>query len=204
MGVNDDTFDPDRHFVISNASCSTNAVAVMAKVLHDEFGIASGWMTTVHAVTNDQVLVDAGHHDLRRARAAGQNIVPASTGADHDLAQVIPALAGRLQSVAIRVPVPAGSLTDLTCLLEVSVTEREVNEAFEAAAAQGPLRDVLGYTTAPIVSSDVLGDPRSCVFSAMDTLVHADQVKVYGWYDNEWGYANRLLELVGLVAGGGR
>ena len=204
MGVNDDTFDPDRHFVISNASCSTNAVAVMAKVLHEEFGIASGWMTTVHAVTNDQVLVDAGHHDLRRARAAGQNIVPASTGADHDLAQVIPALTGRLQSVAIRVPVPAGSLTDLTCMLEVSVTEREVNAAFEAAAAHGPLRDVLGYTTAPIVSSDVLGDPRSCVFSATDTLVHADQVKVYGWYDNEWGYANRLLELVELVAGGGR
>jgi glyceraldehyde 3-phosphate dehydrogenase len=210
MGVNHETFDAKRHFVISNASCSTNCVAAMGKVLHDAFGIVSGWMTTVHAITNDQVLLDAPHHELRRARTAGQNIgyplirpgrlLPASTGTDHDLGHVLPALAGRLQSVAIHVPVPAGSLTDLTCTLDVPVTADEVNAAFEAAA-HGPMRDVLGYTRAPIVSSDVLGDPRSCVFSATDTIVHGDQVKVYGWYDNEWGYANRLLDLVELVAG---
>ncbi|MFC5996321.1 type I glyceraldehyde-3-phosphate dehydrogenase [Pseudonocardia hispaniensis] len=201
MGVNHDRYNPDRHYVISNASCSTHSVAAMGTVLHDAFGIASGWMTTVHAITNDQVLLDAPHHELRRARAAGQNIVPASTGADHDLGQVIPDLAGRLQSVAIRVPVPAGSLTDLTCMLDISVTERQVNDAFREAAADGPLRGVLGFTDAPIVSSDVLGDARSCVFSAADTMVHGDQVKVYGWYDNEWAYANRLLDLVELVAG---
>jgi glyceraldehyde 3-phosphate dehydrogenase len=200
MGVNQDRFDPARHDVISNASCSTNCLAAMAAVLHGRFGIESGWMTTVHAITNDQVLLDGSHHDVRLARAAGQNIVPAATGADHDLSQVIPELAGRLQSVAIRVPVPAGSLTDLTCRLSTPATAAEVNEAFLAAAAQGPLRGVLGATPAPVVSSDVLGDAHSCVVSTRDTVVHAGQVKVYGWYDNEWAYANRLLELAELVA----
>lgn len=201
MGINHHTYDPTRHRVISCGSCSTNCVAAMGKVLHESFGITSGWMTTVHAMTNDQVLLDGAHHDMRRARAAGYNIVPAATGADHNLGQVLPELAGRLHSVAIRVPVPAGSLTDLTCMLDVSVTAEKVNSAFEEAAAGGPLRDVLGFTWAPVVSSDVLGDARSCVVSAMDTVVHRDQVKVYGWYDNEWAYANRLLELVELVAG---
>jgi glyceraldehyde 3-phosphate dehydrogenase len=201
MGVNDGMYDPSRHFVISSASCSTNCVAVLGTVLHRAFGIESGWMTTVHAITNDQVLLDAPHHELRRARAAGQNIVPASTGADHDLGQVVPELAGLLHSTAIRVPVPAGSLTDLTCRLRTQVAPHDVTAAFEAAAADGPLRGILGVSAAPIVSSDVLGDPRSCVYSALDTVVHRDQVRVYGWYDNEWAYANRLLELVMLVAG---
>lgn len=200
VGVNQDDYDPARHYVVSNASCSTNCLAVMAAVLHREFGIESGWMTTVHAVTNDQVLLDASHHDPRRARAAFQNIVPAATGAGHDLGQVIPDLAGRLQSVAVRVPVPAGSLTDLTCRLRIPAGGHQVNEAFRAAAADGPLRHVLGCTEVPIVSSDVLGNPRSCVVSTSDTVAHGDQVKAYGWYDNEWAYANRLLELAELVA----
>lgn len=201
MGVNDATFDAERHAVISNASCSTNCVAAMAKVLHDAFGIRSGWMTAVHAITNDQELLDSKHHDLRRGRAAGQNIVPASTGAGQDLGLVIPELAGRVQSAALRVPVPAGSLIDLTCTLDATVTAEQVNTAFRAAAADGPLRGVLGFTDAPVVSSDVLGDPHSCLFSARDTVARGSEVKVYGWYDNEWGYANRLLDLVELVAG---
>ncbi|MFC4947287.1 type I glyceraldehyde-3-phosphate dehydrogenase [Pseudonocardia sp. GCM10023141] len=199
VGVNESRFDAERHAVISNASCSTNCVAVTAKVLHDAFGITSGWMTTVHAITNDQELLDSNHHDVRRGRAAGQNIVPATTGAGNDLGLVIPELAGKVQSAAIRVPVPAGSLTDLTVTLDRRVTAEEVNSAFRSAAADGPLRGILGYTDAPIVSSDVLGDPHSCVISARDTIVHGDQVKVYGWYDNEWAYANRLLDLVELV-----
>lgn len=201
MGVNEGDVRLDRHFVISNASCSTNCLAVLASVLDRYFGIVSGWMTTVHAITNDQSLLDSPHHDLRRARAAGQNIVPASTGADHDLAEVLPGLASRLCSTAIRVPVPAGSLTTLTCALAVPVTAEEVNAALREAAGHGPLRDVLGVVAAPIVSSDVIGDPHSCVVSSADTVVHAGEVKVYGWYDNEWAYANRLLELVELVAG---
>lgn len=201
MGVNDAAFDAERHAVISNASCSTNCVAAMAKVLHDAFGIRSGWMTAVHAITNDQELLDSKHHDLRRGRAAGQNIVPASTGAGQDLGLVIPELAGRVQSAALRVPVPAGSLIDLTCTLDATVTAEQVNTAFRAAAADGPLRGVLGFTDAPVVSSDVLGDPHSCLFSARDTVARGSEVKVYGWYDNEWGYANRLLDLVELVAG---
>jgi glyceraldehyde 3-phosphate dehydrogenase len=200
VGVNQDAFDPARHDVISNASCSTNCVAAMAAVLHARFGVESGWMTTVHAITNDQVLLDGSHHDPRRARAAGQNIVPAATGADHDLGQVIPELAGRLQSRAIRVPVPAGSLTDLSVRLAVPAGVDEVNQAFRDAASAGPLRGVLGTTGAPVVSSDVLGDPRSCLVSTGDTAVHGGQVRVYGWYDNEWAYANRLLELAELVS----
>jgi len=199
MGVNDETYDPAKHHVISNASCTTNCVVPLAKVLKDSFGIEKGFMTTAHAYTNDQNLLDLPHKDLRRARAAATNIVPASTGAAKASALAIPELKGRLDGFALRVPVPDGSVTDLVCILDREVTVDEVNAAYEKAAADGPLKGYLRYTDDPIVSSDIVGDPHSCIFDSLSTMANGSLVKVLGWYDNEWGYSNRLVDLVGLV-----
>ncbi|WP_300612973.1 type I glyceraldehyde-3-phosphate dehydrogenase [Trebonia sp.] len=200
MGVNDDIYDPVRHEVISNASCTTNCVAPMAKVLHDAFGIERGFMTTVHAYTGDQMLLDAPHKDLRRARSAAVNIVPTTTGAARATGEVIPALQGRLDGVAVRVPVEDGSLTDLAVVLEAAVTADEVNEAFRRAA-YGRLAGVLRYAALPLVSRDVIGDTASCVFDSELTAASGHLVKVFGWYDNECGYSCRLADLAALVGG---
>ena len=198
MGVNHDQYDPARHTIISNASCTTNCLAPMAKVLHDAFGIERGLMTTIHAYTQDQNLQDGPHKDLRRARAAALNIVPTSTGAAKAIGLVLPQLKGKLDGYALRVPVPTGSATDLTVTLSRQVTVEEVNGAFRAAA-EGSLKGLLTYTEDPIVSADIVTDPASCIFDAGLTKVIGDQVKVVGWYDNEWGYSNRLVDLVKLV-----
>jgi glyceraldehyde 3-phosphate dehydrogenase len=199
MGVNDEKYDPDAHTVISNASCTTNCVAPMAKVLLDNFGIVKGLMTTVHAYTQDQNLQDGPHKDLRRARAAAINIVPTSTGAAKATSLVIPELKGKLDGYSLRVPVPDGSITDLVVELGRDVTKDEVNAAFKAAA-EGSLKGVLYYTEDPIVSSDIVGSPASCTFDASITMAYGNQVKVFGWYDNEWGYSSRLVDLAVLVA----
>jgi len=199
MGVNDEKYDPDAHTIISNASCTTNCVAPMAKVLLDSFGIVKGLMTTVHAYTQDQNLQDGPHKDLRRARAAAINIVPTSTGAAKATSLVIPELKGKLDGYSLRVPVPDGSITDLVVELGRDVTKDEVNAAFKAAA-EGPLKGILYYTEDPIVSSDIIGSPASCTFDASITMAHGNQVKVFGWYDNEWGYSSRLVDLAVLVA----
>jgi len=198
MGVNENTYDPAAHTIISNASCTTNCLAPMAKVLHDAFGIQRGLMTTIHAYTQDQNLQDAPHKDLRRARAAALNVVPTSTGAAKAIGLVLPELKGKLDGYALRVPVPTGSATDLTVTLSRETTVEEVN-ATVRAAAEGPLAGILVYTEDPIVSSDIVTDPASCIFDAGLTKVIGDQVKVVGWYDNEWGYSNRLVDLVKLV-----
>jgi glyceraldehyde 3-phosphate dehydrogenase len=198
MGVNDDAYDPQQHNIISNASCTTNCVAPMAKVLHDSFGIAGGFMTTIHAYTSDQVLQDFPHRDLRRARAAAQNIVPTSTGAAKATALVLPELKGKLDGISMRVPVIDGSVTDLVVRLEREAGIAEVNAAF-LAAAEGSLKGYLHYTSDPIVSSDIVGTPWSCIFDSKLTMASGDQVKVIGWYDNEWGYSNRLADLAALV-----
>jgi len=198
MGVNDDRYDPARHDVISNASCTTNCVAPMAKVLADSFGVVRGLMTTIHAYTSDQVLQDFQHRDLRRARAAAQNIIPTTTGAAKATSLVLPELKGKLDGISMRVPVIDGSVTDLVAQLEREVTVAEVNAAYQAAA-EGPLKDYLSYSTDPIVSSDIVGTPWSCIFDSPLTMAHGDQVKVVGWYDNEFGYSNRLADLVVLV-----
>jgi glyceraldehyde 3-phosphate dehydrogenase len=198
MGVNDDLYDPQTHHVISNASCTTNCVAPMAKVLHDSFGIVGGFMTTVHAYTSDQVLQDFPHKDLRRARAAAQNIVPTSTGAAKATALVLPELKGKLDGISLRVPVIDGSVTDLVVRLEREASIAEVNAAFQAAA-EGSLKGYLYYTADPIVSSDIVGTPWSCTFDSKLTMASGDQVKAIGWYDNEWGYSNRLADLIALV-----
>ncbi|NDU71061.1 type I glyceraldehyde-3-phosphate dehydrogenase [Actinomadura sp. DSM 109109] len=198
LGVNEDKYDPANHTVISNASCTTNCLAPLAKVLHDTFVIEKGLMTTIHAYTQDQNLQDAPHKDLRRARAAALNVVPTSTGAAKAIGLVLPELKGKLDGYALRVPVPTGSATDLTVELSREVTVEEVNEAFRAAA-EGPLKGYLTYTEDPIVSSDIVTDPASCIFDSGLTKVIGDQVKVVGWYDNEWGYSNRLVDLVKLV-----
>jgi glyceraldehyde 3-phosphate dehydrogenase len=199
MGVNDEAYDPATHDVLSNASCTTNCVAPMAKVLLDNFGIVMGLMTTVHAYTNDQVILDFPHKDLRRARAAAQNIIPTTTGAAKATALVLPELKGKLDGRALRVPVPDGSITDLVVRVERSATKEEVNAAFKAAA-EGPLKGFLYYTEDEIVSSDIVGSPASCTFDASLTMVFGDQVKIFGWYDNEWGYSCRLVDLTALVA----
>ncbi|GAA0281698.1 type I glyceraldehyde-3-phosphate dehydrogenase [Actinomadura nitritigenes] len=199
MGVNEQVYDPGRHSIVSNASCTTNCVAPMAKVLHDSFGVVKGYMTTVHGYTNDQNLLDSPHKDLRRARSAAVNIIPTSTGAARSVGAVIPELQGRFDGIALRVPVEDGSLVDLACLLERRVTADEVNEAFADAAA-GPLAGFVRYSTRPIVSRDVIGDPASCVFDAPLTQSSGDLVKVFGWYDNEWGYTCRLSDLVDHIA----
>jgi glyceraldehyde 3-phosphate dehydrogenase len=198
MGVNDELYDPASHTVISNASCTTNCLAPMAKALHDEFGIVKGLMTTIHAYTQDQNLQDAPHRDLRRARAAALNIVPTSTGAAKAIGLVMPELKGRLDGFALRVPVPTGSATDLTFEAGRETTVEEVNAAVKAAA-EGPLKGYLTYTEDDIVSKDIETDPSSCIFDAGLTKVIGNQVKVVGWYDNEWGYSNRLVDLVTLV-----
>ncbi|HEX4661929.1 MAG TPA: type I glyceraldehyde-3-phosphate dehydrogenase [Streptosporangiaceae bacterium] len=201
MGVNDDRYDAAAHDVISNASCTTNCVAPMAKVLLDSFGIVKGFMTTIHAYTNDQVILDFPHKDLRRARAAAQNIIPTTTGAAKATSLALPTLAGRLDGISMRVPVVDGSVTDLVVQLDRAVTAEEVNAAYQAAA-EGSLKGYLHYTTDPIVSSDIVGTPWSCTFDSLLTMANGDQVKVVGWYDNEWGYSNRLADLVALVGAG--
>jgi glyceraldehyde 3-phosphate dehydrogenase len=198
LGVNEDIFDPHRHHVLSNASCTTNCLAPMIKVLDDNFGIEQGFMTTVHAYTGDQVLVDGPHKDARRARAAAINIVPTSTGAARATGRVLPSMEGRLDGSALRVPVPDGSITDLVAWLHRSVTVAEVNAAFQSAAAS-PLRGILEYSDEPLVSTDIVRSPASCVFDSKLTMAAGQMVKVFGWYDNEWGYANRLGELAAYV-----
>jgi glyceraldehyde 3-phosphate dehydrogenase len=198
MGVNDGDYDPSSHHVISNASCTTNCLAPMAKALNDEFGIVRGLMTTIHAYTADQNLQDGPHKDLRRARAAALNIVPTSTGAAKAIGLVLPELKGKLDGYALRVPVPTGSATDLTFEAGRETSVDEVNAAMRAAA-DGPLKGYLRYTADPIVSSDIVTDPSSCIFDSGLTKVIGNQVKVVGWYDNEWGYSNRLVDLVGFV-----
>jgi glyceraldehyde 3-phosphate dehydrogenase len=199
LGVNEGTYDPATHDVISNASCTTNCLAPLAKVFLDEFGIERGLMTTVHAYTADQNLQDGPHSDLRRARAAAVNIIPTSTGAAKALGLVIPELVGKLDGYALRVPVPTGSITDLTIETTANVTVEQVNAAYKAAA-EGPLKGILKYTEDPIVSSDIVNDPHSSIFDAGLTKVIGSQVKVASWYDNEWGYSNRLVDLTEYVA----
>jgi glyceraldehyde 3-phosphate dehydrogenase len=199
MGVNDSAYDPAKHTIISNASCTTNCLAPLAKVLHDEFTIERGLMTTIHAYTQDQNLQDAPHKDLRRARAAALNIVPTSTGAAKAIGLVLPELKGKLDGYALRVPTPTGSATDLTVTLGRETSVDEVNAAFKAAASTGPLAGFLTYTEDPIVSADIVTDPASCIFDAGLTKVIGNQVKVVGWYDNEWGYSNRLVDVVKFV-----
>ncbi|HJQ03281.1 MAG TPA: type I glyceraldehyde-3-phosphate dehydrogenase [Jatrophihabitans sp.] len=198
MGVNHDSYDPANHHIISNASCTTNCLAPLAKVLHDSFVIERGLMTTIHAYTQDQNLQDAPHKDLRRARAAALSIIPTSTGAAKAIGLVLPELKGKLDGYALRVPVPTGSATDLTVTLSRETTVDEVKAAYRAAA-DGPLKGYLVYTEDPIVSADIVTDPASCIFDATLTKVIGDQVKVVGWYDNEWGYSNRLADLVSYV-----
>jgi glyceraldehyde 3-phosphate dehydrogenase (phosphorylating) len=199
FGVNDAEYDAGRHDVVSAASCTTNCVVPMAKVLNDAFGLVTGLMTTVHAYTGDQMLLDGPHKDLRRARSAAVSIVPTSTGAARTAGVVIPELAGRLDGVAVRVPVEDGSLTDLTALLSRDVTAAEVNSAFQRAAA-GELAGILDYSTDPLVSRDIIGQPASCVFDSGLTQAAGGLVKVFGWYDNEWGYTCRLVDLAALIA----
>ena len=205
IGVNDDTFDPAKDFVVSNASCTTNCFVPMVKVLDDAFGVESGLMTTIHAMTNDQNLLDLPHRDLRRARSAPVNIIPASSGAARATGMVLQSVQGRLDGFAFRVPVADGSITDFTAVVPGEVTVEQVNAAFAAAASSGPLSRVLVYTEDPIVSSDIVGSPASCTFDSGLTMVMPSAsgitlVKVEGWYDNEWGYANRLVDL-SLVVG---
>jgi glyceraldehyde 3-phosphate dehydrogenase (phosphorylating) len=199
MGVNDGDYDPAAHHVVSNASCTTNCVAPLAKVLHDSFGIVKGFMTTIHAYTNDQVILDFPHSDLRRARAAAQNIIPTTTGAAKAVALVLPELKGRLDGFAMRVPVPDGSVTDLVVELSREATTDEINAAYKQAA-EGELKGFLTYTDEPTVSSDIVGSPASCTFDSLLTMSQGNQVKVVGWYDNEWGYSSRLADLAALMA----
>jgi glyceraldehyde 3-phosphate dehydrogenase len=200
VGVNDNVYDGSQT-ILSNASCTTNCVAPMAKVLHENFGLVQGLMTTIHAYTNDQVILDFPHKDLRRARAAAINIIPTTTGAAKATALVLPELKGKLHGYALRVPVPTGSVTDLTVELEKSATVDEVNAAFKAAAADGPLAGRLFYSDDPIVSSDIQGSPASCTFDSPLTIgLGGNFFKVVGWYDNEWGYSNRLVDFTSIVA----
>jgi glyceraldehyde 3-phosphate dehydrogenase len=202
MGINHDDYDGAKHHIISNASCTTNCLGPLAKVLLDEFGIVKGLMTTIHAYTTEQQLLDQisltrkGTIDLRRARAAGQNVIPTTTGAARAISLVLPELKGKLDGYALRVPVPTGSVTDLVVTLGRETTKDEVNAAFKKAAESGPLKGFLSYTEDEIVSSDIVTDPSSCIFDSKLTLVQGDQVKVVGWYDNEWGYSNRVVDLI--------
>lgn len=198
MGVNQEKYNPETDVVISNASCTTNCLAPMAKVLNDTFGIERGLMTTIHAYTGDQRLHDAPHSDLRRARAAALSIIPASTGAAKAIGVVLPELKGKLDGYAMRVPVPTGSATDLTVELRTAASIDEINAAMKAAA-QGPLKGILEYSVAPIVSADIVTDPASCIFDSPLTKVNGNMAKVLGWYDNEWGYSTRLVDLITFV-----
>jgi glyceraldehyde 3-phosphate dehydrogenase len=200
LGVNDEKYDPETHHIISNASCTTNCLGPLAKVLNDSFGIQNGFMTTIHAYTADQRLQDMPHSDLRRARAAAINLIPTSTGAAKAIGLVLPELAGKLDGVAVRAPVPTGSLTDLVATLGKDVTVDEVNAAYEVAAATGPLAGYLQYSTDPLVSTDINESPYSCIFDSKLTMARGNVVKVFGWYDNEWGYSCRLVDLVNKLA----
>jgi glyceraldehyde 3-phosphate dehydrogenase len=199
LGVNDDEYDPEQHHVISNASCTTNCLAPLAKVLVDNFGLEHGYMTTCHSYTNDQRILDLPHSDLRRARAAALSIIPTSTGAARAIGEVLPDLKGKLDGIALRVPTPNGSVVDLVATVGRETTAEEVNEAFRAAAEEGPLADILGYTEAPIVSRDIVGDPRSSLLDASLTMVRGTTVKLISWYDNEWGYSCRVVDLAQRV-----
>jgi glyceraldehyde 3-phosphate dehydrogenase len=199
VGVNDDTFDPATHKVVSNASCTTNCFVPMVKVLDDAFGVEKGLMTTVHAYTGDQQLVDGPHSDLRRARSAAINITPASTGAARATGLVLEAMKGKLDGTGLRVPVPDGSITDFVGVLKRDVTVAEINDAYRAAAESGPLSKVLVYSSDPLVSTDIVGSPASCTFDSGLTMAMGNLVKVLGWYDNEWGYSNRLVDLVAIA-----
>jgi glyceraldehyde 3-phosphate dehydrogenase len=198
VGVNDADYDPARHHILSNASCTTNCLAPVVKVLLDSFGIEQGFMTTVHAYTNDQRILDLPHKDLRRARAASLSIIPTSTGAARAIALVLPELKGKLDGFAMRVPVPDGSVVDLVVTLARETTVEEIN-AVVKAAADGPMAGVLRYTDEPLVSADIVGDPHSCVFDSALTMVMGRQAKVVLWYDNEWGFANRMVDLCGRL-----
>jgi glyceraldehyde 3-phosphate dehydrogenase len=206
LGVNDDAYDPDEHHIVSNASCTTNSVAPMAKILLDEFGIESGFMTTIHAYTTEQQLQDQialtrkGKPDLRRMRAAPQNIVPSTTGAAKATSLVIPELKGKLDGMAMRVPVPDGSVTDLVCMLSREATADEVNEAFRGAAGEDRWTGIMQYTDDAIVSSDIVGNPHSLILDGLSTMANGRMVKVIGWYDNEWGYSCRLVDVTEKVA----
>jgi glyceraldehyde 3-phosphate dehydrogenase len=196
LGVNDDAYDPERHAIVSNASCTTNCVAPLAKVLHDRFGIEQGFMTTIHAYTNDQQILDLPHSDLRRARAAAINLIPTSTGAARAIGLVLPDLKGKVDGVSVRAPVSTGSLTDFVVRLRGEVTVDDVKAAYREAAADGPLAPYLEYTDDPIVSSDIERNPHSCIFDSEMTMASGTMAKVFGWYDNEWGYSCRLVDLV--------
>ena len=198
MGVNDGDYNPAKDVIISNASCTTNCLAPMAKAIDDAFGIERGLMATIHAYTNDQRILDFPHSDLRRARAAAINMIPTSTGAAKAIALVLPHLKGKLDGYAMRVPVPTGSATDLTVELKTAASKEEIN-AVVKQAADGPMKGILQYTEDPIVSTDIVTDPASCIFDAGMTNTNGNMAKVLGWYDNEWGYSNRLVDLVGLV-----
>jgi glyceraldehyde 3-phosphate dehydrogenase len=206
IGVNDSAYDPAQHTVISNASCTTNCLAPLAKVLNDRFGIERGLITTVHAYTSDQQLQDqaqtarSGKADLRRMRAAALSIIPSSTGAARAIGLVLPELKGRLDGVSLRVPTPTGSITDLVAELSADATADDVNAAFAEAAGDPTYRGVLEYSDEPLVSADIVGNPSSCIFSALDTMVNGRLAKVFGWYDNEWGYSNRLVDVVAFVS----
>jgi glyceraldehyde 3-phosphate dehydrogenase len=196
LGVNDDTYDAEQHSIISNASCTTNCVAPMAKILNDTFGIDRGFMTTIHAYTNDQSILDLPHSDLRRARAAAINLIPTSTGAARAIGVVLPELKGKVDGISVRAPVPTGSVTDLVVTLRKETTAEEINAAFEAAASDGPLAPYLVYSTEPLVSTDIVHSPASCTFDSDLTMANGNFAKVFGWYDNEWGYSCRLVDLV--------
>jgi len=198
LGVNDDQYDPEAHHVVSNASCTTNCVAPLAKVLDDLAGIESGFMTTIHAYTNDQSILDLPHKDLRRARAAAINLIPTSTGAAKAIGLVLPHLKGKVDGISIRAPVPTGSITDLVVSLAREVTVDEVNAAYAAAAA-GPLAGIMQYSEDPLVSTDIVHNPHSCIVDSQLTMAHGRTAKVFGWYDNEWGYSCRLVDLVGRL-----
>jgi glyceraldehyde 3-phosphate dehydrogenase len=198
LGVNDDAYDADAHHIVSNASCTTNCVAPMAKVLHELGTITTGFMTTIHAYTNDQVILDFPHKDLRRARAAATNLIPTSTGAAKAIGLVLPELQGKVDGISVRAPVPTGSITDLVVLLERETRVEEVNGAFRDAAG-GALEGLLQYGEDPLVSSDIEQNPHSCIFDSELTMVRGNTVKVFGWYDNEWGYSCRLVDLIGRL-----
>jgi glyceraldehyde 3-phosphate dehydrogenase len=199
LGVNDDQYDPDLHHIVSNASCTTNCVAPLAKVLHDVFTVEQGFMTTIHAYTNDQRILDLPHEDIRRARAAAINLIPTSTGAARAIGLVLPELKGKIDGMSMRAPVPTGSVTDLVCRVGRETSVEEVQESFRAAATAGPLEGYLQYMDDPIVSTDIQRSPYSCVFDAELTMVSGSLVKVFGWYDNEWGYSCRLVDLMGKL-----
>jgi glyceraldehyde 3-phosphate dehydrogenase len=201
MGINDQLFDPAKHTIVSNASCTTNCLAPLAKVLHDKFGVEHGFMSTIHSYTNDQRILDFPHEDLRRARAAAVSIIPSSTGAAKAIGEVIPQLKGKLNGGAFRIPTPDGSVTDFTAVLGKDATVEAINAAFKDAAADKSYKGVLEYTEEPIVSHDIIGNPHSCIFDSKLTLTLGNRfVKVVGWYDNEWGYSNRCVEMLEMLS----